>query len=261
MAFQVNGNAAVPPEAPLATTQAAAQTQTATARPANAPAVRDALEAHPEAQAQTGGVLQFLSGLFQRALGCVLCAINCVVGLVNILIGLCRGEELGPLIRTAIHGEERPPTPFDRVQRVINGWKDPFFTFDIQYPCKITAIIKLYPAGASEQLPPFVYIKQHQTSANYIQDLNDFARQIETDLPANFNLRRTEFGFMAVHRRADGKYNFVSNDNDGSGSAKGSTLEGITGYCRITSVFEGQNPEDLLPIAITVDAPPAEAKS
>ncbi len=157
MTSQVNGNAAAPPVAPLAAPQA----QTDAARPANAPAVRDALEAHPEAQAQTGGVLQFLSGLFQRVLRCVLCAANCVVGLVNILIGWCwRGEELGPLIRTAI----RLPTPFERIRvGVLNRWSDPHFTNNIEYPCKITAIIKLYPARALEQPLTFEHRQQHET--------------------------------------------------------------------------------------------------
>ncbi len=254
MASQVNGNAAVS----SATPQAAAQTQTATARPVNAPAAPDALEAHPEAQAQTGGVLQFLSGLFQRVLGCVLCAVNCVVGLVNILIGLCRGEELGPLIRTAIHGEERPPTPFEQVrERAFYHLKHPFFTSVIEYPCKITAIIKLSSAEASTQPLTFVHRQQHQTDADYVQKIDDFARRVETDLPANFNLRHIEFGSMSVHQRADGKYNLANIGNNGSGCTTGSTLEGIQNYCRLMSVFEGQNAEGLLPIAITVDAQPA----
>ncbi len=212
-------------------------------RPAPQP---DRLEAQPAASFDWDNCLKIVwDGL--------LCVGKCLIALIAIAIGWCLGREGF----SHSNREASRPNRLARFESEIRDWKGTLFFSDITFPCKISAVVKVYPVEPS--LPPIssTFGKKYERSdfETYSRDLDAFLGKIERALPTDYCLQnQVEMHFFAAHETDHDRYNCVAADYqkklkgkpDATEIIRDADMAALEAHCAKTLALEGFRPLDLM---------------
>ena len=217
---------------------------------------RDALEIPPNPAVPEEDLLGSIGSCLKRfAIATGKCLFSLLQAIVKFIYRVCPEEVLGEEILpdAAAAAAHR----LARIQTKIETWKNPGFYSNFEYPCQITAIVKIYQSTAPNNPIVLQYAKTYREKNTelFTQDITAFSGQITAALPQGYN-RQDEIRMFicAAHKNSDETYLLITSEHHLQHNA---TTGGPTSYeeakpefipilCRQEEVLHGINPETLV---------------